>query len=118
VQKPSANAPSSRKFYKRETIHGLLKRTGCRQSTEHTHPEKTFWVTPKGEPFDLVEPQYVSGHFDRKEKEFLYTAAYLSIFLLNWLQLMGGSKSDLNEVMDELGLLHQAKVRLVKETKH
>jgi hypothetical protein len=112
------SAPSQRRLYKRSTIHSALKRLGCRQSEKHSHPEKTYWLTPSGEPFDLSEPEYVSTHYDPNEKQYLFTADYLSLFLLNLLRLLGGDTTDLNFILEELGLSAKARVRLVKETKH
>ncbi len=110
---------SSRKFYKRATIHSLLKsKFRCKVLDQFSHPEKTFWTTPSGEPFDLMEPEFVSTHRDPVDGRHFYTAEYLSAFLLNLLRSLGADAVDLDFVMDELGLNAHGKVRLVKEPKH
>jgi hypothetical protein len=110
---------SARKFYRRDTIHGLLKnRFRCSLVATHTHPEKTFWLTPKGEVFDVMEPAYVSSLRDSATGEYHYTAEYLSFFLVNLLNVLGADAGDIDVLGQYLEFNEIGRVPLKREFKN
>ena len=84
----------------------------------HTHPEKTFWLTPKGEVFDVMEPAYVSNLRDPESGEYHYTAEYLSVFLVNLLDILGADAGDIATLGQYLEFNEIGRVPLRRETKN